>query len=210
MILYLRTRNTGFYFAQTINYMQFINYRDLAKLAFIAVVILALQAQALMAETAKSPLKAYTDVSSQESQDILWLSRILYSESKVREEQIMVAWVVRNRVESGYRGAESYKDVAKSPAQFSGLWPNDNQYKLNISRSYETKGDKAWDQALAIAQAVYFASDALRPISDTVQHFYSPMSVLRDPHWSVGKKPAMVLRDSETGSVRFAFYDGVR
>src|SRR3989344_6986537 len=197
-------------------FMQIKTYIDAAKLGFVVLAMLAMQTEALFAEaplyaqTPKSAARAYTDNTSVEAQDILWLSRILYSESKVREEQIMVAWVVRNRVESGYRGAESYKDVAKSPAQFSGLWPNDNQYKLNISRSYETKGDKAWDQALAIAQAVYFASDALRPISDTVQHFYSPMSVLRDPHWSVGKKPAMVLRDSETGSVRFAFYDGVR
>ena len=107
------------------------------------------------------------------------------------------------------KDAKSYEDVALSPAQFSGLWPSDTQYKLNISRSYSTKGDKAWDQALAIAQAVYFAPEAWRPISETVRHFYSPVAVLRDPHWAEGKKPSLVLRNEE-GAVRFAFYDSVR
>lgn len=191
-------------------FMQIKTYIDAGKLALVIIAILALQAQSLFAQTVKSPLKAYTDLSSQESQDILWLARILYSESKVREEQIVIAWVVRNRVDSGFRGADSIKDVAMSPSQFSGLWPSDAQYRLNITRSYETKGDKAWDQALGIAAAVYFADDSIRPISEKVLHFYSPMSVLRDPSWAVGKKPAMVLRDSDTGNVRFAFYDSVR
>ena len=195
--------------------MQIKNYIDATKLAIAVVAILALQANVLMASTdAKSEAKskqlsAFTDQKSQEAEDILWLSRVLYSESKVREEQIVVAWVVRNRVESGFRGAKVYKDVALSPAQFSGLWASDNQYKLNISRSYDTKGDKAWDQALAIAQAVYLAPEALRPISETVRHFYSPEAVLRDPNWATGKKPALVMRNDE-GAIRFAFYDGVR
>jgi hypothetical protein len=190
--------------------MQIRNYIDAAKLAFAVLAILSLQANVILADdTRGKQLNAYTDPKSTEAQEILWLSRILYSESKIREEQIMVAWVVRNRVESMYRGAKSYEDVALSPAQFSGLWPSDAQYKLNISRTYETKGDKAWDQALAVAQAVYFAPEALRPIAETVRHFYSPVAVLRDPHWTEGKKPALVLRN-DAGSVRFAFYDGVR
>ncbi len=193
--------------------MQFKNYSDMAKLGFVIVTILTFQAHSLWADSisnAKSSMvSAYTNPTSIEATEILWLARILYSESKVREEQIVVAWVVRNRVESGFRGAKSYKDVATSKSQFSGLWPSDAQYKLNISRTYETVGDKAWDQSLGIAQAVYFANDFLRPIGKNVRHFYSPISVLKDPAWTEGKKPAIVLR-SETGAVRFAFYDGVR
>jgi len=196
-------------------FMQIKTYIDAAKLGFVVLAILAMQTQALFAEaplyaqTPKSAARAYTDNTSVEAQDILWLARILYSESKVREEQIMVAWVVRNRVDTLYRGASSYKEVALSPNQFSGLWPSDAQYKLNMSRSYKTGGDKAWDQALAIAQAIYFADDSIRPISETVRHFYSPLAVVRDPNWSAGKKPAILLRDSD-GAVRFAFYDNVR
>ncbi|MEK7535489.1 MAG: cell wall hydrolase [Patescibacteria group bacterium] len=190
--------------------MQLKNYKDLAMLGLVIVTILAFQTQALFAQSQKSALRAYTDMSSVEAQDVLWLARILYSETKVREEQIIVAWVVRNRVESNFRGAESYKDVALSPSQFSGLWPSDSQYKLNISRSYEIKGDVSWTQALAIAQAVYFADDSLRPISENVRHFYSPEAVLKDPKWAVGKKPALVMRDSDKGTIRFAFYSGVK
>ena len=196
--------------------MQIKNYTDAAKLLFAVVSILALQANVLMASDTLAgannrarQINVYSNYESPEAGDVLWLARILYSESKVREEQIIVAWVVRNRVESGYRGAESYKDVALSPAQFSGLWPGDSQYKLNISRNYKTKGDKAWDQAMAIAQAVYLAPETLRPIAETVRHFYSPIAVTRDPHWVSGMKPSLVLRNDE-GAVRFAFYDGVR
>src|SRR3990167_5555288 len=104
--------------------MQIKNYIDAAKLGFIVVSILALQAHTLMADDSRqAQINAYTKAESREAKDILWLARILYSESKVREEQIIIAWVVRNRVESGFRGAQSYKDVAISPAQFSGLWP---------------------------------------------------------------------------------------
>ena len=189
--------------------MQTKNYIDAAKLGFIILAMLAFQAQSLFAEVTKSPLRAYTDNQSAEAQDILWLARIIYSETKVREEQIVVAWVVRNRVETNFRGAESYKDVALAPAQFSGLWPSDSQYKLNMSRGYQSSGDLAWTQALVIAQAVYFADESLRPIPQTVRHFYSPEAVMRDPHWVSGQKASLVLRDYK-GSIRFAFYDNVR
>lgn len=189
--------------------MQIKNYIDAVKLGFVVLAILALQAQTLFAEATRSPLKAYTDLSSLEAQEILWLGRILYSESKVREEQIIVAWVVRNRVESEYRGAKSYKEVALSPSQFSGLWPSDAQYKNNMGLGYSDTGNKDWQQALAIAQAVYFADESLRPISESVQHFYSPIAVTRDPHWAKNKKATLVLKDDK-GSIRFAFYDNVR
>lgn len=189
--------------------MQIKNYIDAAKLGLLVILIIGFQAQTLFADVAKSPVRAYTDYSSSEAQDILWLARIVYSETKVREEQIIVAWVVRNREESGFMGAETYKDVALSPNQFSGLWPSDAQYKINMSRGYDDKKDAAWQQALSIAQAVYFADESLRPISENVKHFYSPSGVLRDPSWIKGKKPALTMRD-DNGTVRFAFYESVQ
>ena len=189
--------------------MQTQNYIDAGKFLFVALAILALSAQTLFAEQSKSALRAYTDLSSIEAQDILWLGRILYSESKVREEQIMVAWVVRNRAESSFRGADSYKDVALSPSQFSGLWPGDPQYKNNMSPNYSDTNNKEWQQALAIAQAVYFADESLRPIGKSVRHFYSPIAITRDPHWASNKKPILTMRN-DRGAVRFAFYDNVR
>ena len=175
----------------------------------VGISIFALNAQILLAEAPKSAIKAYTDYSSTEARDILWLARIIYSESKTTEEQILIAWVVRNRVETGFRGADSYKEVALSHGQFSGLGLGDPQYKLNISRNYNTTDDKAWMQALTVAQAVYFADDSLRPISIETRHFYSPISVLNNPKWAKDKEPSIELKNDD-GEVRFAFYAGVK
>ncbi|WP_240332831.1 hypothetical protein [Salinibacter ruber] len=44
----------------------------------------------------------------------LWLARAIYSETKLPHEQELVAWVVRNRVETAYRGRRTYRAVAGS------------------------------------------------------------------------------------------------
>lgn len=41
--------------------------------------------------------------------EILWLARTIFSETKRPHEQELVAWVVRNRVETGYRGNATYE-----------------------------------------------------------------------------------------------------
>jgi len=145
------------------------------------------------------------DISEQE---ILWLARIVYSETKRPEEQVLVAWVVRNRVESNYKG-QSYRDVALHDSQFSGLNSFDKQYRENITRGYGDKGD-AWQSALSVAKAVYGADEILNPFPKTVRHFYSPVSVSKTPSWARNKEPIQVVKDSSNKTVRFAFYDGVR
>jgi len=143
-----------------------------------------------------------------EKREILWLARIIYSETKKESEQVLVAWIVRNRVDTEFRGS-TYEQVAKSPAQFSGLHSGDAQYSHNISREYESAGE-SWKKALSIAKAVYFADESLRPFPETVRHFYSPRSVLVDPDWAATHKPVVVLKDNENEQVRFAFYDSVK
>jgi len=189
--------------------LQIKDWKYLIVTGTIIVSILALQAQALFADSISTgtnsrakQVSAYTDLSSQPAQDILWLARILYSETKVREEQIVIAWVVRNRVESEYRGADSYHEVATDPKQFSGIKPASDL-------DYSDTKYKSWQDSIAIARAVYFADETLRPISASVRHFYSPEAVMKNPKWAIGKKPTLTLRDPD-GSVRFAFYDSVR
>jgi hypothetical protein len=140
--------------------------------------------------------------------EILWLARVIYSESKRAEEERLVAWTVRNRVETGYRGNETYQDAALDPKQYSGLNKGDAQYKINISRTYASTG-KAWQQAVAIAHEVYYAPSTERPFSVTVRHFYSPISVTHDPEWASEERAVEKVVDPHTKSVRFAFYDGV-
>jgi len=143
-----------------------------------------------------------------ERNEILWLARILYSETKISREMRLVAWVVKNRVESEYTGS-TYEEVAKSKYQFSGLNSFDKQYKRNISMNYDNR-DFAWKNALDIANEVYYANDSERPFPSSVKHFYSPRSMYGKPDWALGKKPYYITRLNAGYPVRFAFYDGVR
>jgi len=143
-----------------------------------------------------------------ENQEILWFARIIYSETKYADEQVLIAWVVRNRVETEYTG-DTYREVALSSGQFSGLNAFDAQYRHNMSRGFDSEG-AAWKSALLVAESVYHADVSLRPFSKTVRHFYSPISVSNDPSWSAGLNATHIVRDPETRSVRFAFYDGVK
>ena len=150
------------------------------------------------------------EFSPEVSREILWLARIIYSETKKANEQVLVAWVVRNRVETNYHGGDTYHDVATAKGQFSGLNPSDAQYLHNISRNYKSGGE-SWVKALDVAEAVYSSPSFLRPFPKTVRHFYSPRSVKVDPEWAAELKPVLVTRDlSEDRNIRFAFYNSVR
>jgi len=120
-------------------------------------------------------------LTQEDKEEILWLSRIIFSETKFSEEMRLVGWVVRNRVEAEYRGS-TYKEVAQSPHQFSGLNPADAQYGINIKLGYGTENE-SWQRALAIAEEIYFANHGDRPFAINVLHFYSPISATGTPEW---------------------------
>ncbi|MEX2514522.1 MAG: hypothetical protein WD335_00085 [Candidatus Paceibacterota bacterium] len=140
--------------------------------------------------------------------EILWLARIMYSETKRSDEQKLIGWVVRNRVDTGYTG-RTYEDVAKHSAQFSGLDPYDKRYEHNISRWYKSEGE-SWQGALELAKEVYFADNSERPLALTTRHFYSPDAVSRTPAWAKNQQAVQVIKDPQTDRVRFALYDKVR
>lgn len=143
-----------------------------------------------------------------DKREILWLARIMYSETKRADEQRIIGWVVRNRVDTGYTG-RTYESVAKHSRQFSGLNPYDARYEHNISRWYSSEGE-SWEAALTIAKEIYFAPESARPLALTTRHFYSPNAVKRTPAWAEGQQAVQLLKDPATGSVRFALYDSVR
>ena len=140
-------------------------------------------------------------------QEVLWFARALYSESKRSDEQRLIAWVIRNRVESPHY-PDTYKEVVLQKKQFSGLNAYDENYELNVTRTYESTG-RGWDSALAIAEGVYNAPDIARLIPSNVRHFYSPHAVRSVPEWAEGN-PAQVVRDPNKGYVRFAFHADVQ
>ena len=150
-----------------------------------------------------------TDDSANTENEILWLARIMYSETKVSYEMRLIGWVVRNRVETGFRG-DTYRDVAQSPGQFSGLNPHDTEYKNNVSLGYGDTKNLAWRQALVIAEEVYYAPAKARPLPLAVRHFYSPKAVFRAPSWADNKMPYHTIQSSPGLPARFAFYSDIQ
>ncbi len=141
-------------------------------------------------------------------EDILWLARVIYSETKRPHEQELVAWVVRNRVETGYRGRHTYKDIVLDPYQFSAFNPRTS--KRNHYASLEwTSMASGFQTALSIAAKVATASPADRPFSETTRHFYSRRSMRGGtaPHWAHQARPVALDRHVEPD--RFQFFDQI-
>lgn len=139
--------------------------------------------------------------------EVIWLARVIYSETKVKEEQILVAWVVRNRVETNYRGSTSYKDVILDPFQFSAF------NKGSIKRSYFTgltqgSTPMGWKSSIDIAYHVMYCPELYRPIPLDTRHFYSERSMISDsaPKWAASGSETDIDYVDEN---RFKFYNGV-
>ena len=143
------------------------------------------------------------------SDDVLWLARCIYSETKRGDEQELVAWVIRNRVETGYRGEDTYEGVVLDPYQFSAFNPGNPKRRLYTSLT-PLSDSPSFHSALEIAHRVYHARPSERPFSKRTRHFYSERSMVggRAPNWSSGQKPVR-----PTGFTvdprRFRFYSGV-
>jgi hypothetical protein len=143
-----------------------------------------------------------------QQEEVLWLARVTFSETKVVEEMPYIAWVVRNRVDTGYMGT-SYKEVALYPNQFSGLNIGDEQYHTNISLNFGHE-NVSWKNALAVAADVCQAPDTERLFPETLRHFYSPRSVAFKPTWAHAEALYYTIESPKGYADRFAFYDGIK
>jgi hypothetical protein len=137
----------------------------------------------------------------------LWLARAIYSETKLPHEQELVAWVIRNRVETGYRGQTTYEDVVLDPYQFSAFNPEDSKRSFFLSLTPEVQLP-AWQQALWIAHYVRHADPAYRPFSIQTRHFYSERSMegRRHPYWVNRQQFVSPGWDYRVNERRFRFY----
>lgn len=142
--------------------------------------------------------------------ETLWLARCIYSETKRPDEMELVAWVVRNRVETSYRGRKSYRDVVLDPYQFSAFNPSSHKRWFYADLDPATQ-IRSWQRALAIAYTVRQAAPTYRPFPIKTRHFYSERSMVgrQHPEWALGKTPVMPNRDFAIDERRFRFYDGV-
>lgn len=143
------------------------------------------------------------------SPDVLWLARCAYSETKKPHEQELVAWVIRNRVETGYRGQRTYQGAVTDPYQFSAFNPGSSKRALymNLGPHSDSQG---WQRALEVAHDVYYAPASARPFEPKTRHFYSERSMAGGaaPTWAVGHRPVRPAA-SRIDPRRFRFYSGV-
>ena len=140
--------------------------------------------------------------------ETLWLARAIYSETKRPHEQELVAWVVRNRVDTGYRGSTTYREAVLDPYQFSAFNPGSSKRSLLTSLKPDTPLPR-WQQALWVARYVRHAEPVYRPFSIETRHFYSKRSMKdrRAPYWAEGTR--FVSLDAQQYTVdeeRFRFF----
>ena len=142
-------------------------------------------------------------------EETLWLARCIFSETKDPREMTLVAWVVRNRVETGYRGRSSYRSVVLDPYQFSAFNPTSSAryFYANLKAGSKVYG---WDTALRIAYQVRTAQASGRPFSERTRHFYSERSMVGRtmPEWAGGMEP-VALAEQNIDEKRFRFYEGI-
>lgn len=140
----------------------------------------------------------------------LWLARAIYSETKDPQEQELIAWVVRNRVETRYRGHSSYKEVVLDPYQFSAFNPGrpKRSFYIGLTPKAERPG---WTKALWIAKYVRHAPARHRPFPIRTRHFYSEQSMekQRRPYWADHQKRTLPAGGFEINKKRFRFYVGI-
>ena len=144
-------------------------------------------------------------------EETLWLARCIFSETKRPHEQELVAWVVRNRVETQYRGKSTYRDVVLDPMQFSAFneGSRKREYYMGLGPDAKVTG---WQTALRIAHDVRWSdAEQWRPFSHSTRHFYSEQSMVdaQHPDWASGYNPVAPARDYTIASHRFRFYEGV-
>ncbi len=143
------------------------------------------------------------------SNDVLWLARCIYSETKRTEEQELVAWVVRNRVETEYRGEYTFQGVVLDPYQFSAFnrGSRKRRFYMGLSPYSDSRG---WLLTMKVAHDVYYADEEERPFVVTTRHFYSERSMRGNlaPGWARGRRPVR-LTNQQIDERRFRFYSGI-
>jgi len=141
------------------------------------------------------------------NESTVWLARAIYSETKLPHEQELVAWVVRNRVETQYRGRSTYKEVILDPYQFSAFNPGASKRSFYLSLTPDVQLP-AWQQALWIAHYVRHADPVYRPFSPETRHFYSERSMQsrQHPYWVNRQQFVSPGWEYSVNERRFRFY----
>lgn len=135
--------------------------------------------------------------------DVLWMARAIYSETKVAEEMEYVAWIIRQRVDSS-RYPDSPQDVVLEWRQFSAM--NSASRRAELATYDRDTRSTHFRRALRMAHYTLIADPELSPFPE-VLHAYSPRSMQprgSAPHWAEGQQPVFQMGD------RWRFYAGIQ
>ncbi len=171
----------------------------------IVLLFLAVLPATAQEQTALEEVRALDPLAMDE---VLWLARCVYSESDRVPEQRLVGWVVRNRVETSFRGS-SYREVVLEPRQFSAF--NSVSVRRSTILAYDQDSlVPSWIRAVGVALDVYQARPTARPFAIDTRHFYSPVSMPNGgrPDWSdAGIRLSSVALGVDPD--RFLFFSGI-
>jgi len=119
--------------------------------------------------------------------ELLWTARAIYSETKRPHEMRYVGWVVRNRFDTGFRGADTYRDVVLTPKQFSAFNRGNPLRKFYIRLEPKHVGQiPRWHAALSVAKQIIDSPSENRPFPVSTLFFYSERSLNSSPpRWSL-------------------------
>lgn len=149
-----------------------------------------------------------------------WLGLCLLTESNNPVEWPYIAWVIRNRVDSG-RFRHTYESVILQPMQFSAF----NKYtKQDSNIGYagfspvQVFRDKARGytyieslfHAVDLAKEIISLPRAEAPFPITACHYWSPISMVprgKKPAWASAAKRLFTPKEIDPN--RFVFADGV-
>lgn len=137
----------------------------------------------------------------------LWLARAVYSETKQPHEQELVAWVIRNRVDTAYRDQTTYEEVVLDPKQFSAFNPGMPKRAFYSNLQFDTPLS-SWQHALHIAYYVQHADSSYRPFGIGTRHFFSQVSMPYHtfPHWADQRHKVRPEWNMQVDEWRFRFY----
>lgn len=136
---------------------------------------------------------------------VLWLTRVLVSETNKPDEMWYIANVVRNRVDQQYRGKNEYRDVILDSRQFSAFNTGRSTRDLYINMTEDnTPWPRLWQEANRIARQTIMSDRSELPLPVYVTHFYSEVSMPdhNPPYWARSMNQVHTPIQSE----RFRFY----
>jgi len=142
-------------------------------------------------------------LSNAEEREVLWATRAILSETRNPREMLLIANVIRNRVDMGYRGKQTAKGVILDPYQFSAFNPGRSSRWRYINMTNQQVDDALWQDAWNAARFAMTAPREVLPFANPcINHFVHPGGLRRIPNW-MNHMEQVTLGDVQRPEIEF-------